>query len=76
MCSIAMLPADLVKFCMDPSSLIDLRITRLDFAFDTFRIRDAELLRQGFGLMQASLANRGTSFRDVFLDFLLHAIKR
>lgn len=71
-----MLPADLVKFCMDPSSLIDLRITRLDFAFDTFRIRDAELLRQGFGLMQASLANRGTSFRDVFLDFLLHAIKR
>ncbi|KZP15657.1 hypothetical protein FIBSPDRAFT_795274 [Athelia psychrophila] len=74
-CSVMMLPADLVKFCADPSALLDLRITRLDCAFDTFRIRDAELLRQGFGMMQASLANRGTCFRDVFLDFLGHAIK-
>lgn len=71
-----MLPVDLAKFCRDPSSLLDLRITRLDCTFDTFRIRDAELLRQGFGMMQTSLANRGTCFRDIFMDFLVHAIKR
>ncbi|KAF7977987.1 hypothetical protein HWV62_1825 [Athelia sp. TMB] len=64
-----------VKFCFDPSQLFDLRITRLDASFDTFRIRDAELLRQGFAMMQTSLANRGLCFRDIFMDFLAQAIK-
>lgn len=34
----------------DPLSMIDLYVTRSDITFDSFRIRDAELLAQG-GMM-------------------------
>lgn len=76
MCSIMMLPSDFIRICSDPSLLFDLHITRLDATFDRFRIRDAELLRQSCGMMQTALVNRGSSFRNIFADFLLHSFTK
>lgn len=58
---------------MDPSLSFDLNVPRADITFDNFRIRDAELLRQGFHMMQEELNKRNTSFGGVIADVISHA---
>lgn len=59
---------------MDPSLSFDLCIPRADVTFDDFRIRDAELLRQGFNMLQEGLNKRNTSFTDILSDAVMHTL--
>lgn len=72
--AIVYFPSDLVKLYMDPSLSFDLYVPRADITFDNFRIRDAELLRQGFTLLQQRLSQKDSSITDVISDALVHAM--
>ncbi|RPD64549.1 hypothetical protein L227DRAFT_518868 [Lentinus tigrinus ALCF2SS1-6] len=68
-------PIDLVRTFNYPVSSTNLYVTRLDVTFDCFRLRDAELLKQGFSLVQEKSITSGIDWSDVFLDVLMHACK-
>ncbi|KAI0690720.1 hypothetical protein C8T65DRAFT_699918 [Cerioporus squamosus] len=68
-------PIDLVRTFNYPVSSTDLYITRVDVTFDSFRLRDAELLRQGFSLIRQKTMTSGIDFSDMFLDAVMHACR-
>ncbi|KAI0776332.1 hypothetical protein BD413DRAFT_709071 [Trametes elegans] len=71
--SILHFPIDLVRTFNDPASSINLHVTRVDVTFESFRLRDAELVRQGFSLMRESAMKSRIDWSDVFFDALVDA---
>ncbi|EIW63748.1 uncharacterized protein TRAVEDRAFT_110902 [Trametes versicolor FP-101664 SS1] len=67
-------PIDLVRTFNDPSSSINLYVSRLDVTFDSFRIRDAELVRQAFVLAREKTITSNIAWNDVFFDALADAL--
>ncbi|EGO05362.1 hypothetical protein SERLA73DRAFT_82989 [Serpula lacrymans var. lacrymans S7.3] len=63
--SITSFPSDVLRIFMDPMSSIDIYCPRADITFDYFRIRDAELLRQGFVLFNEKLEYSGVNITNV-----------
>ncbi|RPD69397.1 hypothetical protein L226DRAFT_555218 [Lentinus tigrinus ALCF2SS1-7] len=68
-------PIDFVRTFNYPVSSTNLYVTRLDVTFDRFRLRDAELLKQGFSLVQEKSITSGIDWSDVFFDAVMHACK-
>ncbi|TFK81352.1 hypothetical protein K466DRAFT_341903 [Polyporus arcularius HHB13444] len=66
-------PIDLVRTFNLPVSNTNLYITRVDVTFDTFRLRDAELLKQGFSLIHEKTITSGIDWSDAFLDAIMYA---
>ncbi|KAI0756069.1 hypothetical protein C8Q80DRAFT_5577 [Daedaleopsis nitida] len=67
-------PIDLVRTFTYPISSTNLYVTRLDVTFESFRLRDAELLKQGFALIRENSVASQIDWSDVFLDALTHAV--
>ncbi|KAI0328463.1 hypothetical protein GY45DRAFT_1326336 [Cubamyces sp. BRFM 1775] len=66
-------PIDLVRTFNNPASSVNLYVTRVDVTFDSFRLRDAELVRQGFALVREKAITSKIDWSDVFFDALLDA---
>ncbi|KAI0370114.1 hypothetical protein BV20DRAFT_1052743 [Pilatotrama ljubarskyi] len=74
MSSLLHFPIDLVRTFNYPVSSMNLYVTRVDVTFDSFRLRDAELLRQGFGLVREKAITSKIDWSDVFFDALADAL--
>ncbi|KAI0352223.1 hypothetical protein OH77DRAFT_1523491 [Trametes cingulata] len=66
-------PIDLVRTFNYPVSSMNLYVTRVDVTFDSFRLRDAELVRQGFSLAREKAITSNIDWSDVFFDALVDA---
>ncbi|KAH9884640.1 hypothetical protein C8Q73DRAFT_351781 [Cubamyces lactineus] len=66
-------PIDLVRTFNNPVSSVNLYVTRVDVTFDSFRLRDAELVRQGFSLIREKAITSKIDWSDVFFDALIDA---
>ncbi|KAI0640305.1 hypothetical protein C8Q77DRAFT_1214550 [Trametes polyzona] len=71
--SILHFPIDLVRTFNDPTSSMNVYVTRVDVTFDSFRLRDAELVRQGVALMREKAITSNIDWSDVFFDALVDA---
>ncbi|KAI0707615.1 hypothetical protein C8Q76DRAFT_859880 [Earliella scabrosa] len=67
-------PSDLVHTFKHPVNNANLYVSRLDVTFDSFRLRDAELLKQGFYLIREKSITARVDWSDVFFDAITHAI--
>ncbi|TBU58122.1 hypothetical protein BD310DRAFT_820081 [Dichomitus squalens] len=67
-------PLDLMRIIHSPSTSVNLLITRLDVRFDAFRIRDAEMLRQGLLLLREKAKANNIHWNDLFVDALAYVL--
>ncbi|OJT13956.1 hypothetical protein TRAPUB_9495 [Trametes pubescens] len=67
-------PIDLVRTFNNPSSSFNLYVSRLDVTFDSFRLRDAELVRQGFVLAREKMTTSNMAWNDLFFNALADAL--
>jgi hypothetical protein len=72
--SIFYFPSEIFKICRDPFSTIDLFVPRTDITFDNFRIRDAELLRQGSMMLKAHWDACGHIYHAHLWDNFIKAV--
>ncbi|KAI9069696.1 hypothetical protein FKP32DRAFT_1671173 [Trametes sanguinea] len=66
-------PIDLIRTFNYPVSSLNLYVTRTDVTFESFRLRDAELFRQGIQLVREKAITSRIDWSDVFFDALLDA---
>ncbi|KAI0829093.1 hypothetical protein BC628DRAFT_1417438 [Trametes gibbosa] len=66
-------PWDFFRTMSDPSSGMNLYVTRVDVTFESFRLRDAELVRQGVALAHAKAITSNINWSDAFFDGLANA---
>ncbi|CDO77301.1 hypothetical protein BN946_scf184753.g51 [Trametes cinnabarina] len=71
--SILHFPIDLVRTFNYPVTSMNLCVTRVDVTFDSFRLRDAELFRQGVALVREKAITSNIDWSDLFFDALLDA---
>ncbi|KAI0652737.1 hypothetical protein C8Q79DRAFT_939153 [Trametes meyenii] len=71
MSSLLQFPFDLFRAISSPVNSVDLYVTRVDVTFDSFRLRDAELVRQGFSLAREKAITSKVDWNDVFFDALV-----
>lgn len=63
------------RLIKDPGDAVDLYVSRTDITFAKFRIRDAELLRQGLATVEKDWDEKQTDvFGDVAWDSLLTVV--
>jgi hypothetical protein len=72
--SIFYFPSEIFKICRDPLSTVDLFIPRTDITFDDFRIRDAELLRQGAMTLKAHWDASGHIYHELLWDNFISGV--
>ncbi|KAH9854476.1 hypothetical protein C2E23DRAFT_74192 [Lenzites betulinus] len=74
--SIFHFPLDLLRTAKDPSSSMNLYVTRADVTFESFRLRDAELLRKSVALAREKAITSNIDWSDVFFDALVDAFTK
>lgn len=74
--SILHFPVDVFALLYDPTTAIDLYVSRADVTFDYFRIHDAELLKQGGSRLRElwEKSRRNGALQGVGMDSLIGAI--
>ncbi|KAI8980603.1 hypothetical protein BD414DRAFT_523724 [Trametes punicea] len=71
--SVLHFPMDLVRTFNYPVSSMNLYVIRVDVTFESFRLRDAELLRQCAALIREKAMASQIDWSDVFFDALIDA---
>ncbi|KAI0673996.1 hypothetical protein C8Q78DRAFT_1076941 [Trametes maxima] len=71
--SLLQFPFDLLQALSSPVDSVNLYVTRVDVTFDSFRLRDAELVRQGISLVREKAIKSRIDWSDVFFDALVDA---
>lgn len=64
-------PVNLFTLYERPLSFVDLYVTQANITFDDFRVRDAELVVQGFVMLQQHARLKGLGTVNEWGDFLL-----
>lgn len=72
--SVGQFPFDFFRFINFPMSTVDLYVNRADVVFDEFRLRDAELVRQGFMTLREKTALFGVSWGDAIFDAFVKTV--
>ncbi|EPT03425.1 hypothetical protein FOMPIDRAFT_1158916 [Fomitopsis schrenkii] len=72
--SLAQFPFDFLRFIDFPMSAVDLYVGRADVTFDEFRIRDAELVKQGFITLREKTALFEVNWGDAILDAFIKTV--
>ncbi|KZT73231.1 hypothetical protein DAEQUDRAFT_662511 [Daedalea quercina L-15889] len=72
--SLGQFPFDFMRFINFPMSAVDLYIIRADVVFDQFRLRDAELITQGFVILREKTALFGVNWGDAIFDAFVKAV--
>lgn len=72
--SVTSFPIDLLRLFQTPMTAADLYVTDVNVVFDDFRLRDAEIVVQGFSLLREKMYAADIQWQDIFVDAMCKGI--